>query len=72
MPEKVIIYTSPGCPYCAAAKEELARRGITYQEISTHNNPKAQAEVMRLTNGRGIVPVVVDGNSVQVGYDGAG
>ena len=70
MPEKAIIYTSPGCPYCAAAKEELAGRGITYQEISTHNNPKAVAEVMRLTQGEGIVPVVVAGDKVQVGFGG--
>jgi len=67
---KVTIYTKPGCPYCAAAKEDLARRGITYQEVSTHNNPQARAEVMRLTEGQGIVPVVVDGDSVQVGYGG--
>ena len=67
---KVIIYTKPGCPYCAAAKEDLASRGVAYEEVSTHNNPKAVAEVMRLTQGEGIVPVLVAGSEVKVGFGG--
>ena len=67
---KVVVYTKPGCPYCAAAKVDLDSQGTTYQEISTHNNPKAVAEVMRLTQGEGIVPVVVAGDKVQVGFGG--
>jgi glutaredoxin len=49
---------------------DLDSQGTTYQEISTHHNPKAVAEVMRLTQGEGIVPVVVAGDKVQVGFGG--
>jgi|GEM_PF-113983 glutaredoxin 3 len=68
--QKVIIYTQPGCPYCAAAKQDLEERGITYKEISIENNPDALREVMRLSGGKGIVPVLVTGDEVKVGYGG--
>jgi glutaredoxin 3 len=70
MPEKVVIYTKPGCPYCAAARQDLEERGITYEEISTKDNPKAIAEVMRLSDGKGIVPILVSGEEVKVGFGG--
>ena len=70
VPQKVIIYTKPGCPYCAAAKQDLEERGVPYEEISTENNPKAVEEVMRLSNGKGIVPILVSGEEVKVGFCG--
>ena len=70
VPQKVIIYTKPGCPYCAAAMQDLEERGVPYEEISTENNPKAVEEVMRLSNGKGIVPVMVSGEEVKIGFGG--
>jgi len=70
MPQKVIIYTKPGCPYCAAARDDLEKRGVPYEEISIKDNPKAVAEVMRLSGGKGIVPVLVSGEEVKVGFGG--
>ena len=66
----VNIYTKPGCAYCQAAKEDLTKRGIKYKEISVPGNPKAQVKLAKLTNGKNIVPVIVDGDSVQVGFKG--
>ena len=70
MPQKVVIYTKPGCPYCAAARKDLEERGKPYEEISIKDNPKAAAEVMRLSGGKGIVPVLVSGEEVKVGFGG--
>ncbi|MBC8273880.1 MAG: C-GCAxxG-C-C family protein [Chloroflexi bacterium] len=70
MPQKVVIYTKPGCPYCAAARQDLEERGVTYEEISTENNTKAVEEVMRLSDGKGIVPILVSGEEVKVGFGG--
>jgi glutaredoxin len=70
MPQKVVIYTKPGCPYCAAARQDLQERGIPYEEISTKDNPKAVEEVMRLSDGKGIVPILVSGEEVKVGFGG--
>jgi glutaredoxin 3 len=70
IPQKVVIYTKPGCPYCAAAREDLKERGVPYEEISIQDNPKAVAEVMRLSGGKGIVPILVSGEEVKVGFGG--
>lgn len=68
IPEKVVIYTSPDCPSCVEAKKDLEERGVTYEEISTEDNPRAIEEVMRLSNGTGIVPVIVTGQEVKIGF----
>jgi C_GCAxxG_C_C family probable redox protein len=70
VPQKVSIYTRPGCPFCAEAKHDLEERGVPYEEISIEGNPKAVAEVMRLSNGAGIVPILVIGDEVKVGFGG--
>lgn len=70
MTEKVIIYTKPGCQFCAAAKHDLEERGVSYQEISVEGNAKAAEELMRLSDGKGIVPVLVIGEEVKVGFGG--
>ena len=32
------IYTKPGCPYCAAAKQDLEARGVEYEEIDVYTD----------------------------------
>ena len=68
VPEKAVIYTSANCPSCEEAKKDLEERGVPYEEISTVDNPKAVEEVMRLSNGTGIVPIIVTGKEVKVGF----
>jgi len=68
VPEKVVIYTSPDCPSCTEAKKDLEERGVNYEEISIENNPGAVKEVMRLSNGAGIVPIIVTGQEVKIGF----
>jgi glutaredoxin len=70
MPHKVVIYTKPGCPYCAAARQDLEERGVPYEEISIKDNAKAVEEVMRLSDGKNIVPILVSGEEVKVGFGG--
>ena len=67
-PEKVVIYTTPGCASCDEAKKDLEERGVPYEEISAENNPRAVEEVMRLSNGTGIVPIIVTGQEVKIGF----
>lgn len=69
-PQNVIVYTKPGCPYCAAAMKDLEERGVSYEEISTEGNPEAIKEVMRLSGGQGTVPILVSGDEVKVGFGG--
>jgi glutaredoxin 3 len=66
----VKMYTKPGCPYCAAAKEHYTKSGIAYEETNVIDNPGAQAELLSLSGGKKIVPVIVDKGKVIIGWSG--
>lgn len=65
----ITIYTKPSCPYCRAAKEDFARRGVEYTEIDVYQNA-AEAEEMFKGAGRRAVPIIVDGDDIRVGFGG--
>jgi len=56
----VTIYTEPGCPYCAAAKQDLEARGIEYVEIDVYTTPGARERLTEITGGMTVVPVLVE------------
>ena len=66
----VVIYTKPGCPYCAAAKEHYREKKIPFEEIDVIGNPAAQKKLLALSGGERKVPVIVDKGKVTVGWDG--
>jgi glutaredoxin len=64
-----VMYVKPRCPYCQAAREELARRGETVEERDATVNQVWRSELMGYTNNRGIVPTIVrEGGRVEVGF----
>jgi glutaredoxin len=65
-----IIYTKPGCPYCAAAKADLQARGVDYDEIDVFTSPGARQKLAELTGGQMVVPVLVEDGQVKVGFGG--
>ena len=69
----VELYTSSGCPYSAAAREDLEWRGIEFVEYDVDQDAQACARLLRLTGGMRTVPVIVEeGKPVQVGWMGRG
>ncbi|MGB2697274.1 MAG: NADH-quinone oxidoreductase subunit M [Candidatus Zixiibacteriota bacterium] len=70
MEGKVIIYTIPDCPFCKAAKENLETRKTEYKEIDISENPEAEQEILKLAGGKRVVPVIVEGEKVTVGFNG--
>jgi len=66
----VLLYTKTGCPYCDAKRAELAARGVAVREIDVGARPQAIVELLKLTNGRRIVPVVVEGGKIAVAPEG--
>lgn len=64
------IYTKPGCPYCAAAKDDLEQRGIRYAEHNVKADPVALRRMLELNGNRRQVPTVVHGDRVTVGFHG--
>jgi glutaredoxin len=66
----VTIYTKPGCPYCASAKEHYKELGISFNEIDVYAIKGAKEEAIRLAGGKAIVPVIVENGEVRIGYGG--
>ena len=65
-----VIYTKPGCPYCAVAKQDLeARAWTTARSTSTRRRARA-IDLAELTGGMNVVPVVVEGGEVRVAAGG--
>ena len=70
MTPPVLLYTKAGCPYCDAKRAELEKRGVAIREIDVSARPQAVVELLKLTGGRRIVPVVVESGTIAVAPDG--
>ena len=46
------------------------RRGLTLREVDVSARPEAIPELLKLTQGRRIVPVIVAGGRVEIAPDG--
>ena len=65
----LVLYVKPGCPYCQAAREHFAELGEVVEERDATADDEWRAELMALTNDRGMVPTIVrDGQREQVGF----
>ena len=72
MPDLLVLYTHPDCAYSDALKAELNAEGTQYKEIDLSLKPEAWSEVEKLADGERITPVLVNGDSVSVGFHGVG
>lgn len=73
MSKPVELYTTSGCPFCAAAREDFEWRGVELVEYDVEQDAQARARMLRLTGGTRTVPVIVEeGKPVQVGWMGRG
>ena len=70
MAAPVLLYSKAGCPHCDALRAALAARGAAVDEIDVGVRREAIPELLKLTGGRRVVPVVVDGGRILVAPDG--
>lgn len=68
----LVLYTRPDCSYSDALRDELDADGVEYVEYDLTVHPEKADEVLRLTGGERITPVMVEGEVVVVGYRGVG
>ncbi|APZ42694.1 glutaredoxin family protein [Acidihalobacter ferrooxydans] len=60
---EVLLYTSPGCPDCAAVKRYLDARGIAYEERDV--TAPGMAEQAKSRYGVRVAPItVIDGEAL--------
>ena len=70
---EVIIYTKPGCPYCAKARAHYSSIQQEFEDRNAQDNLEHRREMLALTNGDPTVPVIVeDGSLKQIGWEGRG
>ncbi len=67
----VIIYTKPGCPYCAAAKKSFTDNGIAFTEFDVKSSAEIAEKARQLAGGKSVVPVIVENGQVSLGFGGA-
>ena len=69
----VELYTTAGCHYSEAAREDLEWRGVDFIEYNVERDEEARRRMLELTGGNRTVPVIFEeGKPVQVGWMGKG
>lgn len=63
--KEVILFTVPGCPLCAEARNWLARNGIAYGERDVQNDYSSMRKMFKLTR-QNLVPVLLVGETFKV------
>lgn len=66
--KKVVIYSTPTCPYCKRAKEYFSRKGISYTDIDVAQD-REKAKEMTEKSGQMSVPVIIIDGEIVVGFD---
>jgi glutaredoxin 3 len=59
---KVLIYTTPICPYCVQAKRLLDRKGVTFEEVDISRDPDLRRKMVQMSGGRMTVPQIFVGD----------
>jgi glutaredoxin 3 len=65
--KKILIYTTPTCPFCHQAKEYLDSKNIKYSDFDV-SDPK-NAQIMIDKSGQMGVPVVDIEGKIIIGFD---
>lgn len=65
---KVIVYSTPICPYCTMAKDFLKKNKVSFEEIDVAANPEKGREMVEKSRQYG-VPVIDIGGKLIVGFN---
>ena len=67
--KNVLIYTSPLCGYCHAAKRLLTGKGVSFEEVDVSREPSMRQEMMSRSGGGRTVPQIFIGETHVGGCD---
>lgn len=65
----ILMYTTPTCGYCMAAKRLLTAKGANFQEVNVAAEPARRAEMTERARGRRTVPQIFIGDRHIGGFD---
>ena len=67
---RVIVFSTPTCPHCRAAKRYLEQHGISYVDVDVSRDAAAARDMVRRTGEQGVPQLEIDGRMV-VGFNRA-
>ena len=68
--EKVLIFGKDAWPYTRAAREAYAKSEKEVEYFNVVSEPKQLNKMLKYSKGERQVPVIVEGGSVTIGFDG--
>jgi glutaredoxin 3 len=69
--EPVQIFGQDLCPYTAAARKDFTQRKIPFEYINVLEDSAGLERMLKITNGRRKIPVIVDAGKVTIGFGGS-
>jgi len=66
--KKVVVYSTPTCPYCKRAKDYLSQKGIPFVDRDVAQDRNAAKEMIEKSGQMG-VPVITINDEVVVGFN---
>jgi glutaredoxin-like YruB-family protein len=66
--KNVIIYSTPTCVYCTAAKDFFNEKKVKFTEYNVASDTERRKEMVDKTGQMG-VPVIIIGDEAVVGFD---
>jgi len=68
MPHRIIVFSTPACPWCARTKQYLRSLKIPFKDVDVSRDQVAAAEMVRKSGQQGVPQLWIDGRVV-VGFD---
>ena len=68
--KKVVVYSTPTCPYCKRVKDYLTQKGIAFSDYNVAEDREKAKEMIDKSKQMG-VPVIVVDSDVVVGFNQA-
>lgn len=68
MDDRIMVYSTPTCPYCKAAKQYLDQNNVVYEDIDVSQDREAAKRMVEQSGQMG-VPQIVIGKKTIVGFD---
>lgn len=66
----ILIFGKDACPYTNAARDHYAKGAVAFEYVNVRKNPADLERMLAFSKGRREVPVIVDGDTVTIGFGG--
>lgn len=68
MAKKVVVYSTPTCPFCIRAKQYLKDSNVTFEDIDVSTNQEKAQEMIQRSGQMGVPVIEVNGKLI-IGFD---